>query len=253
MEKIKRAFIISLFILGVLGLIDTIGLVFYTNINVGTLLPGFIGLLLVAYSALKLGPYKTEPLIKKGIIRNMLIGCIVIFSVSFILIEALILYNSRSDEAMQTDYLLILGAGINGDTVSLTLKTRLDKGAEYLNEYPAAKVIVSGGQGPGEDITEAEAMKTYLIRKGIDPQRIIPEDRSTSTMENFMYSKRLINGQTRLTIITSDFHMLRAKMLAQRNGFEPLGITCKTPISVWVNCYVREYFALIKSLLIDRY
>jgi uncharacterized SAM-binding protein YcdF (DUF218 family) len=176
---------------------------------------------------------------------------------SFIIIECLILFNGRSDAGQRTDYAIILGGGIRGEKVSLALEERLKTGIVYLRKYPDTKVIVSGGQGRGEFISEAEAMKRYLISKGIDGNRIICEDKSTSTMENFSFSKQILlrtdgrNIKT-ITVITNNFHMLRAKMLAGRNGFIPLGISGKTPLPAVPLCYVREYFALVKSFFIDR-
>jgi len=242
---------------GLLGIGDTVGLLVYTNWNVGTLLPGAAGLLLAAVAALKLTAFKEKPLIPSRLLRRVLMACVALVVASFALVESVILYNTRSEENVKADYAIILGAAVKGETVSLLLKERLDKGVEYLREFPAAKVIVTGGKGLGEDITEAEAMRRYLVKSGIEPQRILLEDKATSTMENFKFSRELLpdqagGGKPKVMIITSDFHMLRAKMLARRNGLEAYGITCGTPLSVRVNSYAREYFAWIKSYLVDR-
>lgn len=257
MKKLNKSTYKVLIVMGILGIADTIGLLFYTNINFGILLPGLIGALFIAYAYLKLKVYRNEHIIKNNVFRN-LIKIIIIFAIiSFVIVEALIIYCSKSDKNKKADYLIILGAGLKGETVSLTLKGRLDKGIDYLNKYKDAKVVVSGGRGFGENITEAEAMKKYLIKNGIDINRIITEDKSSSTMENFKYSKNVLynikgNKDNKIMIITSDFHMLRSKMLARRNGFNPYGITCSTPISVRLNNYMREYFALIKSYFLDK-
>ncbi|MEG6612356.1 YdcF family protein [Pseudoclostridium thermosuccinogenes] len=257
MQRLKRVFYIILLISGISGIFNTLVLLFYAGMNLGILLPGLAGIVFIAYACLKLSVYKDKAIIKSRIMRNLIKAGLIAFAVSFVLIEGLIIYNNRSQDDVRTDYLIILGAGLNGETVSLTLKQRLDKGIEYLNRYPDTKVIVSGGQGYGEDISEAEAMKRYLVNRGINPERVIMEDKSTSTMENFRFSKKLISDMEnqdidKIMIVTNDFHMLRSKMLARRNGFEPYGITCGTPISVRFNSYLREYFALIKSFLLDR-
>ena len=246
-----------LIFIGILGIADTSGLLFYTNINLGTLLPGLIGFLFIAYSYLKLRIYRNDHIIKNRILRNLIKTIIIFILMSFVIIETLIICYSKSDIDKKANYLIILGAGVKGETVSLTLKGRLDKGIDYLNKYKDTKVIVSGGRGFEEKITEAEAMKRYLIKGGININRIIIEDKSTSTMENFKYSKNVLSNlegskANKIMIITSDFHMLRAKMLARRNGFNPYGISCSTPISVRLNNYMREYFALIKSYFLDR-
>ncbi len=253
MTRLKKVIYLIVFIIGVLGIVDTIALLTFTNINFGTLFPGLTGIVLIAFLYIKIIRFKGSPLIKNRILRSVLITIISLGVASFIILESLILIGTASDKNRKTDYLIILGAGLKGDTISLTLKERLSTGIEYLNKYPDTKVIVTGGQGFGEDITEAEAMKKYLLSAGISAERIITEDKATSTKENFEFSRKLIplQGKVKVMIITSDFHMLRAKMLAERNGFEPYGIICSTPISVRFNSYIREYFALIKSFFLD--
>lgn len=189
----------------------------------------------------------------KGIIAILFAAAILQFAA----IECLLIYNAKSDTETRTDYLIILGAGIKGETLSLSLYERLMVGLRYLEKYPDVQVVVSGGQGRFEAITEAEAMRRFLVSSGIDESRIHLESRSTSTMENFAFSKKLIEHKTGepvsdITYITNSFHILRSKMLAGRNGFNAHALSCKTPEQVIVQMYFREYFALFKSFLIDR-
>lgn len=175
----------------------------------------------------------------------------------FAAVEAMLIAGGQSRDSRDTGYVLILGASIDGKTVLPTLEERLKAGVQYLEKYPGSAAIVSGGQGRGEDITEAEAMESYLIARGIDGKRIIREDMATSTMENFLYTRRLLKELTgrdirEITVITNDFHVLRTRMLAQRNGFAPYIISCKTPASVLKYNYFREYFALVKSFFADK-
>lgn len=256
-EDMKKKIYIALLCLGLAGMTDTVILLFYVNRNIGTLLPGVAGLGLVAYSCLKLWVYRDRPVISNGFVRKLVISGMLLAAVSFVLLEGVILYNGSSQEIKQTEYVVILGAAVRGERVSATLKARLDKGVEYLNAYPQCKAVVSGGQGAGEQISEAEAMKRYLVASGIAKDRIIMENRSTSTMENFKYTKQLlmVSRQEELpviTVVTSDFHMFRAKLLATRNGFTAYGISSSTPASVRVNNYIREYFGLVKSYIYDR-
>lgn len=250
-----RIIYLILAILGILGVLDSVILSVYTNINVGTLLPGVVGSLFIIYVYIKQWVRIGQPIISNPLARKFIYSVLLLSLLSFTLIESMLILNSSSQEEIGTDYMIILGAGVNGDVVSLTLQERLLKGIEYLNKHPDAKVIVSGGQGFGENISEAEAMEKYLISRGINAKRIIKEDKSTSTNENFRFSKEILlnakEGGTELMVITSDFHMLRSKMLARRVGFVPYGITCSTPVSVRLNCYVREYFAFIKSYFLD--
>ena len=141
--------------------------------------------------------------------------------------------------------------------MTITFQNRVDKGLKFLKNNPDLLVIVSGGKGFGEMITEAEAMRRYLIKNGISENRIIKEDRATSTAENFKFSRELIRGKEHqenpeILIVTSEFHMFRSKMLAYRNGFVPYGLTSETWLGVLPNCFIREYFAVIKSFILDK-
>lgn len=194
---------------------------------------------------------------KKSNYKRVIAILIAMAVLQFAAVEGLLLYNGRSDAETRTDFLIILGAGIKGETLSLVLYNRLLAGLRYLEKYPDTQVVVSGGQGRGEAITEAEAMSRFLVSNGIDKSRILLEGRSTSTMENFSFSKSLIEQKTGqpvsdVTFVTSSFHILRSKMLSERNGLEVHAISCRTPMQVILQTYFREYFALFKSLLLDK-
>ncbi len=246
-----------LILFGALGILDTILVCTYTGINVGTLFPGAAGGLMIIYAYIRYWLLKGRPVIRNTSVRKLVSLLVLLSILAFAFTEALIIYGSVSQEDVEAEYLIILGAGLRGDNITPVLQERLLKGMEYLERYPDVKVVVTGGKGFGESITEAEAMERYLISGGIAPQRIIKEDKATSTMENFVFSKEILQkagekDYKRIMVITSDFHMLRSKLLARRVGFEPYGISCSTPISVRLNCYIREFFALVKSLLWDR-
>lgn len=180
-----------------------------------------------------------------------------VFLASFLLVEALIVHSAVYTGSGEADYLLVEGAALHGATPSLELFQRLEKAAEYLEQNSELVVIVSGGQGPRETITEAEAMKRHLVGKGIPEERIIKEDRSTSTYENLKFSGELIRRadkrqDIKLAIVTSDFHIFRSRFLARRLGFTATGVPAGTPLYIAPNHYVREYFAVVKSLAVDR-
>jgi len=255
MGDFMSKFYYFLAILGVAGILDTAILLFYVNCNIGIIFPGLVGIILVLISALKLKLRKQSPLFKNRKARFLYFIILICFGVSFITIESMVVINGYSNQDIEADYLIILGAGVKGDSISLTLKNRLNKGIEYANRYDNTKIVVSGGRGEGEDISEAKAMKQYLIEHGIKNKRIIEEDRATSTMENFKYTKELLKNKltknTKVIIVSNEFHMMRAKILAKRNGFNAYGLSCSTPASVLINNYIREYFAVIKTVLID--
>ncbi|KMY33905.1 vancomycin resistance protein [Lysinibacillus xylanilyticus] len=149
-------------------------------------------------------------------------------------------------------YIIVLGAKVKpGGIPSLSLKNRLEEAVKYLNKYPHVKVIVSGGQGADEDQTEASVMFKYLQDKGIDTNRILVEEQSTSTYENLLFSKELLpKGTKKITILSNDFHLKRAKYLAESLGFEVDVVAAETPKSVEIKLKLRERAALLKTYII---
>mgnify|MGYP000059286597 FL=1 len=152
------------------------------------------------------------------------------------------------------EFVVVLGAQVQGDEPSLTLKKRLDKTLEFMQEHPDRTVIVSGGQGPDEAHTEASVMARYLIEHGVDESRVIQEEQAHDTRENLEYSRVLAEQHgmdtTSVLIITSDFHLCRAKYLARRLGMEPYGLASQTwPEILRVNYLLREVFAFIKAAM----
>ena len=185
-----------------------------------------------------------------------LLGAGVLF---FCLLETLIITRGSEDwSALPTEAVIVLGAGVNGTTPSLSLQTRIDTAAAYLEAHPDIPAVLSGGQGPGEDIPEAEAMYTALTALGIDGSRLYMEDQSTSTAENFAYSMEVLDAigvdpeTADIAVITNDFHMFRARMLAQRQGLQMIAVPASLPYG-WLtaNYYFREAFALVKSAVFD--
>ncbi|MGX7024052.1 YdcF family protein [Vagococcus hydrophili] len=152
--------------------------------------------------------------------------------------------------------MLILGAQVKGKTKedaypSVVLRERLDTAAAYLEEYPEAVVIVCGGQGADEPDSEANVMKNYLIKQGIPKNKIIMEDTSTRTKENILNAqkKQPLNNTV---IVTSDFHVFRAKLLAKRLGIESVsGLPAVSNNSAIFKSYTREIIALAYGLLFD--
>jgi uncharacterized SAM-binding protein YcdF (DUF218 family) len=245
-------------ILGLVGILDTIlVLALKGGWNLGTLLPGVLGATMLLWGLKR--DYLKQHVLKDRFLRLrrlVRIG-IVVLAASFILIESLLLYNTKDSLPNRVDYLIILGAGLNGDKLSWTLWERVDKGLRILQANKDMRVVVSGGKGPGEWITEAEAMQRYLVEKGIAKERIIKEEQSTSTMENFRFARELLVQQPSyepsepVLVITNDFHMFRSKILARRNGINPVGVPSPTPWYLRPNAYLREYFAVVKSIIFD--
>ncbi|MFE4813137.1 YdcF family protein [Peribacillus simplex] len=150
------------------------------------------------------------------------------------------------------DYLIILGARVKGSIPSLSLQYRIDKAAEYLTANKHTVAIVSGGKGPGEDISEAKAMQQGLIAQGIEEARIMMEDNSTTTRENIVFSKELIPDTAASGLIVSnDFHIYRAVEIARKEGLNMKGMPARTPKVSLLKSYTREYFAITKYYLTE--
>ncbi|MCM3764275.1 YdcF family protein [Neobacillus niacini] len=148
------------------------------------------------------------------------------------------------------DYLIVLGAKVNGTVPSLALARRIDAAAEYLKDNPTTLVIASGGQGRGEDISEAESIKRELLKQGISKSRIILENQSTDTYENIAFSKKLIPSEAKLgVVVTNAFHLYRGVSIARDQGLEVDGLPAETPIQAVVKSYFREYLAITKFYL----
>ncbi|CEG27431.1 YdcF family protein [Bacillus sp. B-jedd] len=182
---------------------------------------------------------------KKGL---LLLGMAGLIYTGFLHIK--IMQHGKETPPPGADYLIILGARVKGMVPSLSLQARIDAAGKYLLDNPLTIAIASGGQGPGEDITEAAAIKDELVKLGIEGDRIILEDRSTSTYENISFSKELLpKGLKEGLVVTNDFHLYRAKMIAKRYGLELGGLPAETPRQAVVKSYAREYLALTKYYL----
>ncbi|NLO40874.1 MAG: YdcF family protein [Ruminiclostridium sp.] len=252
MKKKKIRFFIFLFI-GLAGVLDTIMVRAYVQgMDLGTLMPAVIGVIFIIFA---FKPYwekyleKVNPFLRKAVYWGFLL-----FLLIFVVVEGCIIlggiYTPILEE--QPEYVIVLGAGIKEDgSPTLSLVNRLELSIAYAAQYPGTTIIVSGGQGSNEPMPEAQAMAQYLKSRGVDAGRIMIEDKSTSTMENFKYSKELIGEQKEIAFITSDFHIFRSSILTRRNGLKGYGYATPTPGIVLVNCYIREFFALFKSLVFD--
>ncbi len=148
-------------------------------------------------------------------------------------------------------YVIVLGAKVKrGAIPSKALAFRLDAALTYARQYSNVNLIVSGGQGADEDATEASVMKKYLIDQGFPESKIVIEDQSTSTYENLLNAKRIVgNDLEGFTIVSSDYHLARAKMLAEGLHIKCDVVPAKTPKSIERKVRFRERFALLKSAI----
>lgn len=141
-------------------------------------------------------------------------------------------------EDAEADYLIVLGAGVNGTQPSRSLYERLCVAKDYLLTYPDATAVLSGGQGDNESISEAECMYRWLTAAGIASERLLREEKSTSTAENLRFSVERIEAETGETpqtvaVVSSEYHLCRAELLAKKQGIHALGVPAPTTNRVY--------------------
>ena len=160
--------------------------------------------------------------------------------------EAVIIHKSFGDPQEPVDYVVVLGAKVNANGPSVSLWDRICAAYEYAQEHPDTILILSGGQGTDEPITEAECMFRELFWLGIDLDRLWIEDMATSTWENLNYSLELIEKETgvrpaKIGVLSSEYHLFRASLFARACDVEFVGIPART--SRWgqrINHFMRE-------------
>ena len=180
--------------------------------------------------------------------------------IPLVLIEGVVIAEGHREPSRETpDAVIVLGAGVNGTQPSLSLQTRLDAALAYLEVDPEIPVVLTGGQGYGEDITEARCMYEYLTERGVESGRLVLEERASNTAENFAFSEELLRDAgvdpalDTVAVVTNDFHIARARLLAAKKGYGfPVGVPAELPwLHLEVNYYLRESFAMVKSALFD--
>ncbi len=168
----------------------------------------------------------------------------------FCFVESFVIRSARTDKEPERDYLIVLGAAVYKDQPSLTLVRRLEGALDYLNTYPKSVAIVSGGMGPGETVTEAKAMHDWLIAHGIPEERILQEPKATSTQENLAFSFQIIRERGdepdgHVAIVSSAYHLYRAKEMAKLQGVEAAGVAAPWGyFFVMLNYFIREAFGV---------
>ncbi len=170
---------------------------------------------------------------------------------AFVVVECFVISGMDETGKPGLDYIIVLGAQVKGTTPSFALHWRIERAYEYLSGNPNTIAVVSGGQGNGEDISEAECMRRELIRRGIAEERILIEDKSTSTKENISFSLEIIGDKAaRMGVVTNNFHVWRAVRIARRTGAEnTVGVAAQYPNVLLIHYMVREFFSAVANSL----
>ncbi|GAA0725467.1 YdcF family protein [Clostridium malenominatum] len=168
---------------------------------------------------------------------------------------AISIYNfGWNTKAEKSQCVIILGCSVYGETPSPFLKKRIEEGYRLHKEGVVDYIIPSGGQGPGENISEAEAMKRYLLNKGVKEELIIKEDLSTSTMENLQECKKIMEekGFEKAIIVSNKFHLKRASLMAKEVGIDGSysGVFVEEYKSKEIYYFFREILALAKFYIL---
>lgn len=172
-----------------------------------------------------------------------------------IVVEVPIVGAASGDGDKEYDYIIVLGAAVHGDTPSLSLVERMSAARDYMQAHPQTIAIVSGGQGSDENVSEAAAMTAWLTDNGIDKSRIIAEDKATSTLENLEYSFNIIRQRgddpnDSCAVVTSEYHIYRAKLLAQSLDVSVGSVAARTTyVPIMINYFIREAFGVTYQLI----
>lgn len=240
-KKIIKALLI---IFGSLLVFNALLMSVMSNINAGIIAEILLGAVIFMYGILL---EKLVPKIPKWLRAVFWCGvCTVTVFVSVLLGLGINDTVTGSEDAV-----IVLGSGIRGELLTVGLKNRLDCAVEIYENNPDTVIVVSGGQGPQEDITEALAMERYLLSRNIPQESIIKEEQATSTYENFIYSKQILDknfGENySAAYVTNDYHIYRAGALAKIAGFGNLTHSHSTTVwyTVIPSC-MRECMAVVK-------
>ena len=168
----------------------------------------------------------------------------------FLAVEGVILCGGMMEAEQGLDYIVVLGARVNGTVPSGSLRNRIQVGAEYLRDNPDTIAVLSGGQGSGEDISEARCMYENMLAAGIDPARLILEEESTDTAANLRNSRALIPEGASVGLVTNNFHIFRALALARNQGWEDVhGVPVATTLFSMPHYLMREFVGVVYETL----
>lgn len=212
---------------------------------------GFLGLISFGIAGVisayfLIGLLKARHFAAAKVLNLVLTGILCVGILIFGITEAIILQASTGEPEESCEYIVILGAKVNGTSPSLSLQDRIYAARDYLNAHPQVTAVLSGGQGPDEGISEAQCMYQELTALGIPEHRLWLEDKATSTWENLTFSLDLIEEKTgsrpdTLGILSSEYHLYRASLFADDCGVKAVGIPAPTALpTIRLNYFLRE-------------
>ncbi len=239
---------VLLIIVGTAIFLNGFYLCFVANMTFGIALTVLLGLFLLVWGIFC---KKISQITKHGIGKIIKILVITVLCAELVFMGFIAGYGRTDTATFDEDCVIVLGAGVRGYNLSTSLKLRLDKSLEYVKKNPGAVVVVAGGKCAQEIITEASAMKKYLVENGVPEDKIIMEDRSTSTRENMRFSKEILDrhfsAPYTVAFITNEYHIYRGVSYAKLEGLgEVTHLKTNTRWYSIIPSYIRESLAILK-------
>lgn len=226
----------------------------FFHYDIGNYLPGMLGLALVG-AGVRLPKIMTAT--QRGwklwARRTVLVSCGAALAAMVALVLAVAVYENHVPSGGH-DAVIVLGGGLVGDEKPQGFRARVYAAVEYLEANPEAIAVVSGRQGARDNISAAYAMRRHMILQGMPPERIIMEERAGSTLENFMFSKQLLDAhfhgyEYSVLYVSNAFHLPRARMLAAYVGLRGEGLAAPSQPYMLPNYLSREYLAFAWAIL----
>lgn len=244
---IAGSYYMYMFVAPAFGVIFNIGTIIGALLSLIAILAGIFLKQIIAFCKKH---YKT----KKGkTVLNIIFTVFGIGIICFSLTLGSMLSASKTNAENQNT-VIVLGCAVRGTAPSYTLKRRINTAYNYMTANPESVAVLSGGQGNGESITEAQCMFDILTEKGIDPARLYLEENSKNTSENIAYSKQIIeknNLDTDIAVVSSDYHLKRATMICKKNGFKNVRrISARSTRFERPTFYLRDMLGVVKEFII---
>lgn len=195
---------------------------------------------------------------RAGVVAKRTLSVLLVLGVLlFAFLEAEVIRRAKTDNETPVAGVIILGAGVNGTVPSLSLRVRLEAALEYIADKPDIPIVVTGSQGPDEEISEAACMANWLVANGVAEDRILIEDQADNTEENIAFSREILRESgydtvANYAVVSSDYHLCRAAVYWGTPAYM-VGVAAKMPDQyqyslLTVNYYIREAFALATEL-----
>ena len=187
-----------------------------------------------------------------GKITFIFMSIALLILIIYSIVLTFLIFFAQKKRPKSNDVIIILGCRIKATGPTRMLRRRLDTAIEYMKTHKNSICIVSGGQGKDENIAEADAMKSYLINNGIDTNRIIKENKSTSTWENFRFSRDIIDSlglPRKMIVVTDGFHQFRAGLISKSLEINVTSLPAKTEPRFIFIYWIREILAITKFFI----